>query len=313
MYIAKHTLAIVALVIATTLWGAAGPILKWSLADASPFALSFFRFALATLIILPFVINNIKIRSKDFYKIFALSLFCISLHIAFYYQGLNLAPSINLPIIVSTTPIFLIIGGMFFLREKPTTNSLIGTLVSLIGAGIIIIQPLLGANEQSAFVGNIFFLLSTIVFVIYTILLKRFNLDYPFTTLLFWMFLLGSLTLFPFFLIELFTTDSTGIMEPRAIFGTLYGAIISSIICYFLYSYGAKHTKSDETGIFFYIEPFATALVAIPLLGETITFTYLLGAIFVFTGILISEAKLGRHHPLHLLKKRPVLPLESGP
>ena len=313
MYIAKHKLAIIALVIATCLWGASAPLSKWALENASPFTLAFFRYAFATLFILPFVIKNLKIRSADFYKIFILSLFCVTLNNIFFYVGLDYAPSINFPIIVSSTPIFLIVGGAFFLREKPKISAIIGTFVSIIGVGLIVLQPILTNETSGSFLGNICFLLSTICFVIYTILLKKSDMQYPFTTLLFWMFLMGAITLFPFYMIELSTGAATGIFAIKPLIGTLYGAIVSTIICYFLYSYGARHTKSDETGLFIYIEPFMTALIAIPLLGEVISFTYLLGAIFVFAGMFIAEAKLHKHHPMHIVRRKHDDQIISGP
>jgi drug/metabolite transporter (DMT)-like permease len=300
MHFTKYQLAIIAIIANTILWSAASPILKWSLADAPPFALAFFRFLLATIIMFPFVIGKLKIRYEDLKKVFILSLVGITAHISLYYLGLSLAPSINAPIISATTPIFLIIGAIIFLHEKPKKKVLIGTLVSLIGVMIIIIRPLLGHVSVGSFTGNLYYVLATIAIVGYTILLKRYNLRYHFSTLVFWMFLFGTLALFPMYLIEM----QSGLylhLDFRGSIGIIYGAVFSSTLGYLFYNYGAKYLKAQEIGIFSYLETFITALVAIPLLGEKITFSYLLGALFVFAGIFIAENRL-HYHPMHPIK-----------
>ena len=303
MKLTRHQLEGVAIIINTIIWSAASPIFKWALVDIPPFTMAFFRFLIASLILLPFVFNKLKISIDDFYKLLVLSFVGIALHIAFFYLGLSLAPSINVPIISSTTPILLIIGGMFFLHEKPKRKVVSGTLVSLIGFFIIILQPILEQAAVGSIIGNIYYALSVVTLVLYTILLKKYNLKYSYTTIMFWIFLLGALAFFPMFLLENKGGNPLVFFDFRGSIGIFYGAILSSLVGYFLYNYAVRFIKAQEIGIFMYLDPFVTALVALPLLGETITFTYLLGSLFVFLGIFISEGRL-HYHPIHNLKPR---------
>ena len=84
--------------------------------------------------------------------------------------------------------------------------------------------------------------------------------------------------------------------------GISFGVLFASLIAHLLFTFGIKFIKTSEIGIFAYVDPIATAIVAIHLLGETITFYYLLGAILVFAGIFIAEKRI-HYHPLHLLKE----------
>lgn len=304
MKFSRHQVAIIAIIANTIIWGAASPIFKWSLADTPPFTLAFFRFFLASLILLPFVMHKLKVSIDDFYKLFVLSLVGITTHISFFYLGLSLAPSINVPIIASTTPVFLILGGMFFLHEKPKRNVVYGTLVSLIGFFIIIIQPILEHAEGGSFLGNIYYVLATLMIVLYTILLKKYNLKYSYMTIMFWIFFLGALAFLPLFLLENKGANTLALFDMKSVIGILYGAVFSSVAGYFLYNYAVRFIKAQEIGIFTYLDPFATAIVAIPLLGEKITYTYLLGSLFVFLGIFIAERRI-HYHPLHHLKNPP--------
>ena len=95
------------------------------------------------------------------------------------------------------------------------------------------------------------------------------------------MFLFGALVFFPLFLAEMLSRPMIPI-GGRGLIGILYGAICSSTLGYFFYNYAVKYIKTNEIGIFSYLEPFLTAIVAIPLLGEKITLPYVIGALFVF-------------------------------
>jgi drug/metabolite transporter (DMT)-like permease len=58
----KRKLAIIALIISNTIWGAASPIFKWSLQNVHPFTLAYLRFALAVFVLFPFVYKDLRLK-----------------------------------------------------------------------------------------------------------------------------------------------------------------------------------------------------------------------------------------------------------
>lgn len=310
MNLSKRQLAILALIVNNIIWGAAPPILKWSLVDIPPFTLAFLRFFLACLLIFPFICKSPSIKRKDYGKFFILALCGIVINISFFFFGLQKAPSINVSIIGSATPVLLILGGIFFLREKPNVKIILGTLMSLIGVIVIIIRPLLEHAPDHAIIGNLFFVVSTIGLTTYMILLKKYDLSYPSLTIVFYVFLLSSIMFFPFFMFEM-KTIHVNLFSLRSLVGIGYSAIGSSALAYTLLAYGEKSIKASEIGLFTYMDPIITALVALPLLNETITFSFLLGSVFVFFGIFIAEGRI-HYHPFHLLKSSVKDPLERS-
>ncbi len=313
MHLSKHLLALGSITLCTIIWSVDSPIYKWALQDIHPFTLAFFRFLLATIIMLPICKKSIKIKFEDFYKIVLLSITGITFVISFYYFGLSLTQSINEPIIASMLPILLIIGAMIFLHEIPKPKILIGTIISLLGVLIIIIRPIHQVTLYNSILGDICFILSILSLVCYTLLLKRFKLSYSARTLIFWIFFVATILFAPLFVLESKTTNPLAALNFRGIFGIVYGAIFSSTLATSFYNYGVKYLKTDEVGIFTYLGPIITALVALPLLHEQITFSYLLGSLFVFLGLFISEAKLHYHPFRHHLKEINDPWLESGP
>lgn len=299
----KH--AVLALIFANIVWGVAGPIYQWALTDIPPFSFAFLRFFLAALILLPFTMHSLKIRRKDFFKIFMLAFVSIPLHIGYLYVGLTLSSSLNVAIISSAGPVFLLLGSFFYLREKLNPKLVTGLLISLMGVLLIIMRPIFENNGHldGSIVGNILFVISVITSTLYLIMLKKYSLKYNPFALNFWVFFIGSLLIFPFVIWELQGIQIANFLTFKVSLSLFYGAIFSSALAWVLYTYAIKYIRASEIGIFSYIDPIATVLVALPLLGEQITSIYIIGSAFVFLGIFIAEGRL-HYHPLHLLRSK---------
>ena len=129
--------AVIALIIANIIWGAAPPIFKWALQDIEPFTLAFLRFFIASIMILPFAYKHLHVKREDIAEVFLIGFLGVTLNIAFFFLGLKYAPSINASIIGSAGPIFLILFAFLFLREKPKERVIAGSLIGLLGVLVI--------------------------------------------------------------------------------------------------------------------------------------------------------------------------------
>lgn len=300
--------AVLALILANIFWGASFPIYKWSLEELPVFIFAFIRFFIGALILLPFVIKNIKIDKRDYKNLLLLSFTSVTLLVPLLFFGLKLTPSINAPIIFSTGPIILILASIIFLKEKPKSKVIIGTAISLFGISTIILRPLLDSGSIGSIAGNLILFIVTIFSVIQVLLLRKLTERNHPLTVTFWSFLIGSLPLLPFAIIESRNFSLVSDLSLQGLIGIIYGIYFASILAHSLFAYGTKYIHASEVGVFNYIDPLATIAVAIPLLGEKITFTYIAGAAFVFIGIYIAEGRI-HYHPFHrLFSKKENLP-----
>lgn len=298
----KRKLAVIALIFANIIWGAALPIYKWALEVVPPFAFAFLRFFFAAVILIPFVFKNFKFAKEDIPKLFFTSIISITFQIPLLFFGLKLAPSINAPIIISAGPIILLGASIIFLKEKISSKLLSGTLISLLGVLILIFKPALEAGFSSGVLGNFLIFLATIFSVIQALIVKKImKTNDPLTTV-FLTFIIGSLFLLPAVLIE-YNSIGFFVLNTQAVLGIVYAIMFSSVLGYFFFYFGLKNIKVSETGIFTYVDPIATILVAVPLLNEVITPSYAIAAFLVFLGIYIAEGRI-HYHPFHLLRRQ---------
>lgn len=292
--------AVLALIIANIIWGAASPIFKWSLEGISPLNLAFFRYFVAFLCMLPFAKKAFSIRIKDIPTLVLMGLLNTTFNVGLYFIGLAYTASINQPVISSAGPIFVIVASYLFLRDKVSQKVLLGNMIGLTGVLFIVIEPLLYTHQHASFLGNLLFVFSTIAGSMGTIVSKKLTDKYKPSVLLFWNFLIATLSFMLVPIDEITASKPIFLVNIHSIVGILFGAIFTSVIGYFLFYWGLKHIKASETTIFSYVDPLAALLIAMPLLHEYPTPVFLFGSFLIFFGIYVAEGRL-QWHPVHKL------------
>ena len=294
-----------ALIIANIIWGAGSPIMKLGLTNIPIYTFIFIRFFFASFIFLPFVFKyKQKLIFKDYIKIFLTALVAITIHMSFYFLGLQKTLSINAPIIASASPVFLFFLSVIFLKEKLIFRVFYGMLISLFGVLVIILSPLVtnkNINVALSIEGNIFLVLATAASLIAVLLHKKILDKVNPYVLGFWTMFFGSLPFIPLVVKELQTWSFSQINFAGG-FGLMYGLFFNSAIAYTLYYYGLSKINAQEIGLFSYIDPVIAILIAAPLLGEMPDNFFILGALFIFWGIYLAEKRL-HWYPFQKLKK----------
>lgn len=293
--------AVLALIGANIIWGAAPPIFKWAMVDIGPFTLAFLRFLIASFLILPFAHRHLTVKKDDVAEVFLLGFLGVALNISFFFLGLKFAPSINASIIGSAGPIFLILFSVLLLREKPKNKLIMGSLLGLCGVLVIMMKPLFSQEPNMDLLGNGFFFLAMLAGLGHTLLGRQLLKKYDPLGVTFWSFFVGALFFLPLFINENLDKIAIELTIP-ALTGILFGAILSSAVAYFLFFWALKYMPASETGVFVYLDPIVTVLIALPLLGEKPDTFYYVGSLFVFFGIYVAEGRI-HYHPFHLLRK----------
>src|SRR5258706_8135203 len=295
--------AIIALILANIIWGATPPLMKWALTDVPTFTLAFLRYLIPSILLGIIAFKRLRIDKRDIPKIIVAAVTGTTLNIGLYFIGMHYTQSINVTVIASASPVFLLIGCMLFLNERPSKKTLLGNLMGLSGVLLIVIEPILVMQASKSFIGNLLLVGSAIASIVNTLIAKELVGKYSAMTLTFWTFFIGAISFLPLAGYEqltqgLFITHLT----LSGVVGIIYGSFFASFLAWLLFYYGLRRVLASETGVFMYIDPIATLIVAIPLLHEFPTPLFILGSLFVFFGIYIAEGRL-HWHPLHRLLK----------
>ncbi|PIR98907.1 hypothetical protein COT87_02350, partial [Candidatus Collierbacteria bacterium CG10_big_fil_rev_8_21_14_0_10_44_9] len=119
----NRRLAYLALLYNALIWGAAFPIIKPVFEFLTPLQYLYFRYLVAGVVSFPiFIAFYIKKHPKvsKMVKPVLLELAGLALPIIILYEGLSRTSALEASLIGSTGPIFVVIGGILFLRERET-------------------------------------------------------------------------------------------------------------------------------------------------------------------------------------------------
>ncbi len=261
--------------------------------EVAPISLSFWRWFLALVIILPFVIKPLiqqrAIIKKNLAMLALLALLSVTAFNTLAYIGLQHTSATNGTLLNSFIPIFiLIISGLFF-GEKITIRQMIGVFISLFGVLIILSKLDIHIIQQfDVNVGDLWILVATLDWALYSIFLKRYRptgltaLGFLGSTMI-----LGVFILLPLFLLNPLN-EAPLLLNKTTISTLLYIALFPSIFAYLAWNYGIEKVGASTGGQFIHLMPLFGALMAVVFLDEKIQLYHLLGALAIASGLWLS-------------------------
>jgi drug/metabolite transporter (DMT)-like permease len=294
-----------AVLMAHIIWGANFVVAKLALNEFPVMTLAFLRFGLAVILIFPFLfklnVERAKINVADIPKLVFAGLFITTINISLFYEGLQRTDAINAAVLHLTIPMLSLFVGWWFLKEKVYWINIVGIMLGLIGAlGIIGIPVILtGSFATSNMVGNIIILLSCITFVIGAIVMKDLLKKYDPLVLNVIIFAIGALTfVFPAYLDYVNNPEWVSNVSILGFLSLIYITLLSTITAFFLLSWGLKRMSITHAHIFQYIEPAVAATLAVQLLGERISYSFIVGTCLVVLGVYWGTLGKPEHHHL---------------
>ena len=139
-----------------------------------PISLAFWRWFFVFLILLPFFYSEIykkrKFLKKEFYKLFFLGLMGCGICGAFPFLAGKTTTIVNMGIIYSSSPIFIILISAIFFRERLSKSQYSGILICLLGVILIIIKANINLLISLKFtIGDLWMLGASVGWALYTI------------------------------------------------------------------------------------------------------------------------------------------------
>jgi drug/metabolite transporter (DMT)-like permease len=296
--------AIFLMLVNTVAWGAALPIVKPALEFLTPYQFLLYRYIFAAIFSFPllfYYIPKVKHLWKKIATIAILEMIGTTLALSMLYEGLKLTTSIQASLIASTTPIFIILGGIFFLRENQEKHEWIGLLFAVLGTLLLTIEPILLYNQNVgnfSFAGNALIIGQNLATAAYFLLAKKYYTGIPKLFVSTISFYVGMVS---FLIIDMFTLhgQSSGLNQPMwlqlsnpaTLLAVLYMATFGSIIGLTAYIKAQEGMEASEASVYTYLQP----LVFIPLsflwLGERVSVVTFISVCCIGLGVWISEQR----------------------
>lgn len=286
-------LAYIAAIFAVTLWG-----MSYIWTDkiigqgVSIFYFIFVRILLAGVILFLFntAYGHIKrIRKNDLPKFLLLAFFEPFIYFICETFGIKLtgSPTIS-AVVIATIPIFSTGAGVLFFKEKVTLLNIFGIIISL--SGILMVAAAKGAAGEYYIWGIILLLIAVMSTVGHSSMTKSLVGKYPNQTIVMYQFLIGSMYLFPLFLLKGLDGFNAEVYFSSDVWNPLIClTILCSSLAFSLWVSSIKSLGIAKSSIFSAMIPVAAAIVAWLLGHEIMTARQWSGIAISTVGVILSQ------------------------
>ncbi|WP_300023991.1 DMT family transporter [uncultured Maribacter sp.] len=290
----KRSLAILAAIGATTIYALNHTIAKGIMPHyVQPFGFIMLRVLGAA--VLFWLISPLgpkeRIDRKDYLRMLVCALLGMAFNMLVFFKGLSLSTPINSAVLITTTPIIVLILSAVILKEKISNRKILGIVIGLLGAlGLILFSAEVRQDAPNIPLGNFLIFLNSMFYGSYLVLVKVLIGKYHPFTFMKWLFSLGVLICLPFGYQE-FMQISWSTLPFEAYFGIGF-VIIGTTFCTYLFNiFALTQLKASTLSAFVYVQPLLGIAYAVITGQDAITTIKIIAACFVLIGVYLSSKK----------------------
>ena len=279
--------------------------LKLSAGHFNAIQLTFLRFLIGGIVLLPLAFNEMKkkkirIAPHDFGFFFLTGLICVVVSMILFQLSVVYTPASTVAVLFSCNSVFVVMFAYLFLREHIHKHTVVSIIVSLSGMAIIIV-PL---HFTGSAAGIVCALGAAVTFALYNVVGRTRSDRFGGITLTCMSFLCGCaemLALIGLSHIPAVAAGMKGAALPmfsaipvfagislQSLPGLLYVGVCVTGLGYTFYFLAMEATSAATVSLVFYIKPVLAPLLALAILHEAITGRMMLGIVFIIIGSLIA-------------------------
>ena len=293
----QNNLAYLFLILATIFWSGNFIVGKAaSIFEIPPFSLNFYRWLFAGLILLPFTFKELILKKNYIFEnlgfFIILGITSITIFNSIVYYSLHYTQVISGVLMISTIPVWIIFISSILKIEKTNIFQIIGVGLSLLGVIFIITKVDLNLIKNLDFnKGDLTMVVAMFSWAIYSALLKKKTYEISQITLLQVVIITGLIFLIPIYIIEMSLGNVIKLDKPFLLTLT-YVVLFPGLASFFFWIKGIALIGANRAGAFLHLMPIFGAIMAMAIFKEKFMFYHILGAIFIISGITLSNKKV---------------------
>ena len=284
----KSKSAVFSVISAGSLWGLTSLFIKnMSRLGLDSMQIATLRLIVAAVIFGTFVLikdkSLLKIKLRDIWMFVGTGIVSVVLfNCTYFYTVVNTDASIAV-VLLYTSPIFIMILSLVLFKEKINLRKIIAVILTFLGC-IFVVNLVGGSYTIKPFI-ILTGILSGFFYALYTIFGRYALAKYDTMTVTAYTFILGMLASLP--IGKLPSIFHIIAENPMLILYALCNGIISTVLPYFLYTWGLQRMESGKAAILVAVEPIVGALVGIIFFKEACTFQKVFGILMIIGAIII--------------------------
>jgi drug/metabolite transporter (DMT)-like permease len=198
------------------------------------------------------------------------------------FVGTKLADAHTGALITAASPAFIFVFARLILGERLTSRKVFSLLLSTAGVFIVIGWP---SEGKVSLLGDLFLLLAAVTWALLSVYAKLASSRHSSL----------SVTTFALAFAILFTAPVAAeswdpaqlhaLSRPLVFWGVVYLGVVSTAVAFFLWNKGLELMEAGAGSLFFFFQPVVGAIFGWLLLGETLSWNFFVGGLFIVLGV----------------------------
>jgi drug/metabolite transporter (DMT)-like permease len=272
-------------------WSANFLITKVTLQELPPFALLFIRVLLSNFILVALALqrgpSRPRLQQRDWRWFALLGFFGIAMNQLGFTLGVFYTTLAHSSLIISLTPIFVLILATRMRLEPLTATKMTGMMVSFAGVVVLTLEHGLGANSPT-FLGDLITLGGSIAFALYTVYSKQMSQRYDTVGITLFSYAAGFAFVIPLAGWELLEVNWLNVTW-KGWLGVAYMAGVASVAAYMIFYFALSRISASRVIAFSYFQPVLVTLLGVVFLKEALTPYVIGGGVLVLLGVYLAE------------------------
>lgn len=290
----KRLLAILAATGASTIYGINHTVAKGLMpVYIEPFGFILLRVLGAAILfwILSFWGPKEKIATSDWPRILGCTIFGMVINMLLFFKGLSLTTPINSSVIITISPILVLILAAVLIKERITVLKTAGIFTGLAGAiALVLFSKEATSNAPNIPLGNILVIINALSYGLYLILVKPLTAKYHPITLMKWLFLFAVIINLPITIKEFMEVEWTT-LPSHAILRMGFVVVGTTFLTYLLNVFALKELSAATISAFIYLQPLIAIIYAITTGADSLNLIKVSAALLVFAGVYMVTRK----------------------
>jgi len=208
-----------------------------------------------------------------------------------FIGGMALSTVAHAGLIVALGPVMVLIIVVVMRMEALTAGKFAGMLIAFAGVGILTSDKT-GQGSAGHWRGDLILLGSTLVFAVYTVLMKEVANHYDTWMLNALVFVMTTLMLLPVCARSTLATRWSA-LTLEAWWGLAFMVIFGTVASYLLFAYVMRELAASRVAAFNYLQPVIASGLGIWVLSERLTSKVLVGGVIILAGVYLTERERG--------------------
>lgn len=231
-------------------------------------------------------IKKEPIAKEDWPRIVLCAITGVAINQTLFFMGLQLTKPINASLIMTTTPILVLIASALIIGEKITWSKISGIFLGMAGAVLLLLYGKDFEFRKEQMLGNLFIFANAISYGTYLVLVKKLMYKYHPIAISKWIFLIGSAMVIPLGWHQLQNTQ-WGAFGPSHWVAVAYVLVFTTFLAYLLNSYALAIVKPSVVSIYIYLQPLLTTAIALSFRQDRLDGIKLIAGTLIFSGVFL--------------------------